>query len=220
MEKIIPFLKKLKKNNNREWFNENKAEYLEVKAVVEQFTEKVLYGVSQFDKDLREMTAKRSIFRIYRDTRFSHDKTPYKTHIGIFISKGGAKAEVGGYYIHFEPNGCFMGGGVYGLQSEGLRKVRNGIYYNSAEFKKILASAAIKRDFGGKLDEYGNHLKTAPKGFDKDFPDIDLLKYRHYFLSHDVSDKEACSDGYANEVIKLCKELYPFVSVLNSAIDF
>jgi uncharacterized protein (TIGR02453 family) len=219
MKNIIPFIKKLRSNNNREWFNEHKGEYLEVKVAVENFTQEVLNGIAQFDKDLREMTVKRSIFRIYRDIRFSHDKTLYKTHIGIFLSKGGAKAEVAGYYCHFEPNSCFIGAGVYGLQPEGLRKVRNGIYFNCAEFKKILSSVAIKRDFGGKLDDYGK-LKTAPKGFDKDFPDIELLKYKHYFLSHDVIDKEIVSGDYAQQVIKWYKELYPFVSFLNSAIDF
>jgi uncharacterized protein (TIGR02453 family) len=219
MEKIIPFIKKLRKNNNREWFNEHKDEYLEVKAAVENFTQKVLNGIAQFDPTLREMTVKRSIFRIYRDTRFSLDKTPYKTHIGVFMSKGGAKAEVAGYYCHFEPNECFIGAGVYGLQPEKLRKVRNGIYFNIAEFKKILSSAAIKRNFGGKLEDYGK-LKAVPKGFDKDFPDIELLKYKHYFLSHAVTDKEIVSDNYAEQVIKWCKESYPFVSFLNDAIDF
>ena len=219
MEKILPFIKKLKKNNNREWFNEHKSEYLEVKAAVENFTQEVLNSIAQFDPTLREMTAKRSMFRIYRDTRFSHDKTPYKTQMGVFISKGGARAEVAGYYCHFEPNGCFIGAGVYGLQPDGLRKVRNGIYFNTAEFKKILSSVAIKRDFGGKLDDYGK-LKTAPKGFDKDFPDIELLKYKHYFLSRAVTDKEVTSGNYSNQVIKWCKELHPFVQFLNNAIDF
>ena len=219
MKNVLPFLRKLKENNDRDWFNEHKSEYLEVKAAVENFTQKVLNGVSQFDKDLREMTAKRSIFRIYRDTRFSHDKTPYKTNIGIFMSKGGAKAEVAGYYVHFEPNGCFIGAGVYGLQPEALRKVRNGIYFNSTELKKILSNVAIKRDFGGKLDDYGK-LTGAPKGFDKDFPDIELLKYRHYFLSRAVTNKEIISDNYAEQVIKWCKELYPFVQFFNKAIDF
>jgi uncharacterized protein (TIGR02453 family) len=178
----------------------------------------VLNGIVQFDAELREMTVKRSIFRIYRDTRFSSDKTPYKTHIGIFMSKGGAKAEVAGYYCHFEPNECFIGAGVYGLQPEKLRKVRNGIYFNCAEFKKILCSKPVKSNFG-TLYDYGK-LKTAPKGFDKNFPDIDLLRYRHYFLSHAVSDKDIEKPDYAKQVIALYKTLHPFVSFLNGAIDF
>jgi uncharacterized protein (TIGR02453 family) len=218
MEKIIPFIKKLKKNNNREWFNEHKSEYLEVRAAVENFTQEVLDGIAQFDPELRGMTVKRSIFRIYRDTRFSPDKTPYKTQIGVFMSKGGAKAEVAGYYCHFEPKECFVGAGVYGLQPENLRKVRNGIYFNCAEFKKILASKPIKNNFG-TLYDYGK-LKTAPKGFDKDFPDIDLLRYRHYFLSRSVSDKDIENPDYAKQVIALYKTLHPFVSFLNNAIDF
>jgi uncharacterized protein (TIGR02453 family) len=218
MEKVLSFLKKLKKNNNREWFNEHKSEYLEVKKAVEDFTEEVLEGICGFDKSLRGMTVKRSVFRIYRDTRFSHDKTPYKTHIGVFMSREGAKAEVGGYYVHFEPGGCFAGAGAYGFQSEKLRKVRQGIYYNSAEFKKILSSPNVRKNFGG-LQDYGK-LKTAPKGFDKDFPDIDLLRYHHYFLAHNVTDKEIASPDYAKNVVQWCKQLYPFTSFINNAIDF
>lgn len=217
-KQILPFIKDLQANNNRDWFNTNKPQYLAIKEHLTVFTTECIEKIKLFDPEINDVSAKKSMFRIYRDTRFSHDKTPYKNHIGIFISKGGSHGECSGYYIHFEPGKSFMGAGVYGLSPESIKKIRQEIYFKSEEFKKIINDPKIVKQFGS-LDEEAK-MKMAPKGFDKNFPDMDLLKYRNYFLATHISDSEIEKATSVDKIVDLAKILVPFGSFLNRALSF
>lgn len=215
---ILPFIKELRENNNREWFAVHKPRYDRLRKHLEAMTDTCIARMSRFDPELRGLTAKRCMYRIYRDTRFSPDKTPYKRYIGIFICKGGAHGEFSGYYLHLEPGHCAVGAGVYGLQPESMKKIRQHIYFRSADFKKLVLDPAIVKTFGA-LDQEAK-MKMPPKGFDKDFPDIEWLKYRHYFLMAPVSDRVAGQLSYIDKVVEYSRMLQPFNAFLNEALTF
>jgi uncharacterized protein (TIGR02453 family) len=210
------FLKELKANNNREWFNDHKAEYEAAKLNFEEFIAKLIDGISTFDSGVRELSAKKCVFRIYRDVRFSHDKKPYKNNFGASINPSGKKSMKGGYYFHIEPGASFIGGGIYMPPSPELHAVRLAIYNNNKEFKKIIHKKSFVDSFG---ELWGEKLKTSPKDFPKDFADIDLLRYKSYIVGYDnIKDKEMQSADLLKNSIKLCKEMYPFLNFLNKAI--
>lgn len=216
MKNILDFLKELKENNNREWFEANKGRYLEVKKTHEEMLDKVIDGISTFDPVTGRPATKDCLFRIYRDVRFSPNKEPYKTHIGAFISRGGRKSERPGYYIHLEPGNCFMGGGVYMPQPENLKKIRNEIYFNAGSFKKIFEEKSFKQHF---KELYDDKLSRPPKDFDPAFADIDLLKYKSYFVEEAYTDEEVLGADYVKKVVEACKALVPLNVFLNKAFE-
>lgn len=174
--KIIPFLKHLAANNNRDWFNAHKPEYLQVKAAADAIADTLIAEIAAVAPDAARLTAKDCTYRIYRDTRFSADKTPYKTHIGIFVNPlTGKKGESLGWYLHIEPGNCFVCVGTGWVSPKVLKSLRQGIYDEIDEYREIVESPTFKDAF----DELGmDCLKTAPKGFDKNWPYIDYLKPR------------------------------------------
>lgn len=219
LQGVLDFLSLLQQHNDRDWFAAHKESYLGVRAQVEDFTSWIISKMLPFDNELALTVPKRCIYRIYRDTRFSPDKRPYKNHIGIGISRQGRHGLCSGYYIHLEPGMCMYGAGVYGLEPAKLKKVRDGIYFQSARLRAILAEKQVKRIYGGCMEEAAR-MKLPPKGYDKGFPDIDLLKYRYYFLEHRVSDQEVEQSGYALQVLEGLKAAAPFNKFLNEALDF
>ena len=186
LTQVLSFLSMLKENNNREWFNANKHQYEEAKAIVQSLVEKVIPSIARFDESVRFVTAQDCLFRIYRDVRFSGDKSPYKTNMGAWITSKGRKSAGPGYYIHIQPGESFLATGVYMPQPDQLKKIRQEIFYNVGEFKSILNEKSLKKLASG-LDEM-DKAKTPPRDFPKDFPDIDILKNRHYILSHPLED--------------------------------
>ncbi|MDE5609295.1 MAG: DUF2461 domain-containing protein [Bacteroidales bacterium] len=219
LEGVLDFLKALSKNNDRDWFNAHKGEYLQVKARVEDFMVWLVEHLVKFDKELALVDARKGMYRIYRDTRFSNDKRPYKDYIGTFLSKEGRHGSCSGYYIHLEPGKCMFGAGVYGLPPEKQKKVRDGIYFQSQKLRNILQKPDMKKVYGGKMDE-NMRLKVAPRGYDKDFPDMDLLKYRHYFVSRNITDREVNAAGFAQKLLDGLVTAVPFNRFLNEALDF
>lgn len=216
MQKTLAFLKQLKSNNNKDWFEINKPSYLESKLEFEGVVEKLIAGISKFDKKISpDMKAKDCTFRIYKDVRFSKDKTPYKTNMGASMNPGGKKSLVAGYYFHCEPGASFLAGGVYMPEPEMLQAIRQEIDYNSEPFLKILKSAAFKKYFKG-LDEE-DKLKNPPKGFDKEHPHVELLKNKHFLVSHNISDKDLLSKDFEKEVIAGFKAMQPFLEYLREA---
>ena len=177
MKTILNFIKDLKANNNREWFNENKAKYEEAKKQFEAYVDILIMKIKEFDQFVDVNAAKECTFRIYRDARFSKNKEPYKPNFGAYIAKGGRKSEYAGYYIHLESGASFAGGGVYCPQAKVLKSVREDIYQDASTFKKIINKPTFKSVFP-KM--YGDKLKTAPRGFDKNFADIGLLNFKSY----------------------------------------
>lgn len=219
LEGVLDFLKTLSKNNDRDWFNAHKGEYLQVKARVEDFMVWLVAHLVKYDKDLALVDARKAMYRIYRDTRFSNDKRPYKDYIGTFLSKEGRHGMCSGYYIHLEPGKCMFGAGVYGLPPEKQKKVRDGIYFQSQTLRNILQAPAVKKFYGGQMDE-SMRLKVAPRGYDRDFPDMDLLKYRHYFISRDVTDREVNDAAFAKKLLEGLVAAVPFNHFLNETLDF
>ncbi len=214
---IFDFLTQLKANNNREWFQENKKMYEVARKEVEAFVSQMVVTLSEIDKSVQTPLVKDCMFRIYRDVRFGADKSPYKTNFGAFIARGGRKSMYPGYYFHFEPGASMLAGGVYIPQPDTLKLLRNEVYYNTREFKSILAKPSFKKHFAhlGDFDK----LKKAPKDFPADFPDIDLLKYKSYIVSENIPDKVVLSDTYLTHVQEMIKELQPFMAFLNKAIS-
>ncbi len=215
---LLQFLSDLKENNYKEWFHENKPAYQLVKKEFEQFLAHTIAEIAQFDSSVKNIEPKKCIFRINRDVRFSKDKSPYKTNFGGFIVPGGKSAGNAGYYIHIEPGNCFLAGGIYMPASDKLKAVRTEIFENTEEFKKILKDENFKKYFKEILKD--DKLKTAPKGFPKDFEDIDLLRYKHYIVSKNISEDIVTSDKFADEISEVFKALYPFNSFINEAINY
>ena len=213
----LQFLKDLKKNNNKAWFDKNKPRYEEAKKNIESLVGAFLAKFSNADKRYAKLSAKECVFRIYRDIRFSPDKTPYKTHFGAGISPGGKKMNEPGYYLHIEPGKAFLAGGMWMPPTDLLNMIRQEIVYNGKKFKKIISDRTFKKYYGGLDDEY--KLARPPKGYDKSHPDIELLKYNSYIVWHQYGDKDACSKNFAGELNKGAKIMKPFIDFLNEAVS-
>lgn len=213
---IFNFLELLEKNNNREWFNANKQLYKDALAV---FTEKVGYLVTEIIKfDPYFVTAKATdfIFRIYRDTRFSADKSPYKQHFGAFICPGGRSSGKAGYYFHLENDKTMIAGGVYMPPSPILKAIRTEVLYNADKFKNIMNNPKFVGQFAGLEDI---KLVNPPKDFPKDHPDIELAKYKSYVCIKNYTNDAVLSKDFMLKVIEAYESLYPFNSFINDAIN-
>lgn len=217
MKDVISFLKLLESNNNREWFAENKVLYDGARHQFEIVFSSIIAGVSAFDGAVALPSAKESMFRIYRDVRFSKNKLPYKTNMGGFVSPGGRKSPKAGYYVHIEPGKSFLGGGVYMPDPEMLKKIRQEIYFNAGEFVKIITQRDFRQVFGELSRE--DMLKRPPKDFPADSPDIALLMYKSYVVGHTLTDAEVVAEDFASKAIDILKTMKPLHDFLNRAIE-
>ena len=215
LQKSLNFLTELEQNNNRDWFTKNKEKYVEAKQEFEFFVELLIPKIKEIDKEIDVFHAKECLFRIYRDVRFSKDKRPYKTNFGAYIAKGGRKSQLAGYYFHLEPNASFIGGGIYMPQSKELKAIRTDIFENPAHFKEIINNKEFKKYFP---EIYGEKLKTAPRGFPKDFEDIDLLRHKSYAGVHKLDNSIYKSDTIIDYFMKVFKIQYTFNQFLNETI--
>ncbi len=213
----LDFLKLLKKNNNRDWFNAHKEKYESAKKEFEIFIEKLIREISRFDKGVAGVMAKDCVFRIYRDVRFSKDKSPYKNHFGAFITSNGKNSNGPGYYIHIEPNNFFIAGGIYQPDGMQLNLIRKEIDFSLKYFKKILKHADFVKYFG-QLSDMGK-LQTAPKGFPKDHPAIDLLKHKGYIVSHNLNEKQIISKDFLTYCVKIFRAMHPLNKFIKIAMD-
>lgn len=217
MQEVLNFLSELQENNNREWFDLNREWYQECRKKVLFLTELLIHEAGKFDDQIGIQDPKNCVFRIFRDVRFSNDKTPYKTNMGCFIAKGGRKSVSAGYYLHIQPSGSFIGGGAYTPPADALKAFRTEIFDHPEEFKQLIYNESFHKIYPELWDD---KLKSSPKGFPKDFPDIDLLKYKSYaFGSTVIGDQVVASDGFVENVLRSMKELYPVNRFLNSALD-
>lgn len=212
----IEFLNELKKNNNKDWFHANKAEYQKAKKNFEEFVSKIILEFGKIDESILSLTPKDCTFRINRDIRFSADKSPYKSNFGAYLSKGGKKSKYSGYYVHLEPNGFFVGGGLYMPPLPILKLVRNEIYFNLDKFLSIVQEKNLKKDFG---EIHGEKLTNPPKGFPKDFVGVEWLKFKSYTVSKNIDEKTVVSDRFPNEVVRLFTLMKPLVEFINMGID-
>lgn len=214
---ILPFLRQLKENNNREWFQENKGVYDTANLEFKNFIDAIIPELRSMDPSLGDINASQCLFRIYRDTRFSKNQEPYKPNFGAFMAKGGRKSIWGGYYLHLESGGSFAGGGLYMPEPGILKAVRDEIFYHPDTFLAILDHPSFKERFG-KLGEEGK-LKRPPRGYDPVFPAIDLLMHKHYVVGHYFQDQEVEAPGFRDEVLKTFQAMLPLNQFLNKAID-
>lgn len=210
----LNFLKALKKNNNRDWFAKNKHLYEDAKNDFENFVGELIEKISDFDPTVIGLQPKECTFRIYKDIRFSKDKTPYKTNMGAAINEGGRKMPLPGYYFHLQPGGCFLAGGLYLPTGDKLLAVRNAIVRTKGELQKILNSKDFKKYW--KLWE--DKLKTAPKGFPKDHPDVELLKFKSFIAVHEIGDEIALSSKAIDYSAKAFKTVKPLLDFLGEAV--
>jgi uncharacterized protein (TIGR02453 family) len=216
-KQTLHFLEKLKENNSREWFEENKAIYESAKEDFSGLVKNLITGIAAFDETVLGQEVKNCLFRIYRDVRFSKNKTPYKTHLGAAFSPGGKTSFEPGYYIHIEPGNNFLAGGVWHPEAPQLHAIRQEIAYNEGEFREILSDKNFKKYFKA-LDEE-DVLKTAPKGYEKDHPALDLIKYKSFTVTHEFEDKELFSPDLENNILKIFKLMLPLNQFLKRATD-
>lgn len=213
---IFQFLKEVSVNNNREWFNDHKDLYEEAREEFENLLSIIISRISLFDESIRGVQAKDCTYRIYRDTRFSHDKTPYKTHFGGYINARGKKSDHCGYYVHIEPSNCLLAGGAYCLPPNILKAVRQAVYENIDEFRSVVEKPAFKQYFPS-IGE--NFLKTVPKGFPKDFEYAQYLKCKDYTCSCYQPDSFFLQSDFSDQIGEIFKYMKPFTDFLNYTID-
>lgn len=197
----------------------NKSGFDNAKKEFEDFVDNLLIQIAGFDPSIGHHSAKDCIFRIYRDVRFSKDKSPYKTHLGAHITAAAKKSEIhsrAGYYIHIGPGESMLAGGAYMPQGPWLKGIRNELAHNADDFRKIINSENFKKYFG---TIEGEKLKTAPRDFPKDHPEIELLKYKSFLATHRLKDAEVTSQGFLKRATDTFKALYPFDQFLNDALN-
>ncbi|WBX74601.1 DUF2461 domain-containing protein [Tenacibaculum pacificus] len=207
----LQFLKALKENNNREWFTEQKTTFVEVQNKAKDF-----YGHIRADLELDDSIDKFKLFRIYRDVRFSKDKTPYQPHFAGSFSRKGNHLR-GGYYLRIRPGGeSFLAGGFWEPNKEDLLRIRKEIEMDASEFRAILNNPEFVKNFGNKFE--GAELKSAPRGFDKNHPDIDLLRKKGFIAVRNFTDKEVLSKDFLSEINTSYKALRPFFDFMSEIL--
>lgn len=212
------FLNDLAVNNERNWFHQNKARHDAARKDVLNFTAELIQQLSKIDIAIpAELDPGSCVMRIYRDIRFSKDKTPYKENFGIGISPQGKNFNGPGYYLHIQPDECFLAGGCWMPEPELLRSIRQEIDYNGTDFHTIVDNSAFKKYFGIIDSDY--KLKTVPKGYDSDHSDIEYLKLKSFSFSHKLSHNTLTTSGAVKEVAKGFQILFPFIKFLRNAIS-
>jgi len=210
MKEILDFLKTLKKNNNREWFGAHKEEFVAVQTKAKSFYEEVRQDLEEEDE-----IENFKLFRIYRDVRFSKDKTPYNPHFAGSFSRKTNRLR-GGYYLRIRPGESFLAGGFWAPNKEDLFRIRKEFEFGDDEIRQVLAEEKFKKYFQGEL--VGDELKTAPKGFQKDDPAIDLIRKKGFVAVRKFTDKEVLSANFSNEVKDSFKALRPFFDYMSEVL--
>lgn len=214
---VVDFLEKLKINNNRDWFQQNKKLYEAAKLNVEQFVTSLISGIASFDSQIGIKSAKECMFRIYRDVRFSKDKSPYKTNLGAYIVTGSKTTHYAGYYIHIQPGESFLAGGIYMPPPDVLKKVRQEIAFNLQEFNLILNNPTFRKYFG---EITGEKLSRMPKDFSTGFGDEELLKFKDYNVIHAVTSELLTSPDFLNYSLNVFQEMLALNHFINRSISY
>lgn len=213
----INFLKELKENNSKDWFELHRKNYEAAKQDYLQFVTAVLAKLKVIDSTLENLEPKKCVFRINRDVRFSKNKDPYKTNMGSFYSKGGKAVECAGYYFHLEPGACFIGGGYWMPQGPVLKNIRSEIDYNLDEFNGIMQEKSMKKYFGALSQEA--RLSRPPQGYEADNPAIEYLKLKSFVVSAPLPDVALADSNLVNLVVDHFKAMKPLVHFLNRSLD-
>lgn len=214
-KELYTFLSELQTNNQREWFKENKDRYDVLRKGFEKDIQLIIDQVASFDPEIAGLQAKECLFRIYRDIRFSPNKTPYKTHFSAYIARGGRKSERSGYYIHIEPGNSLVSGGIWQPETAILKKIRQDIYENIDEFNEILEESVFKAIYPGLV---GQKLKRMPAGFPTDFS-YEYLKHKDFCIDHQVEDSFFYAEDWLAQTTHLLRIQYPLHRFLNYSVD-
>lgn len=215
----IKFLKDLRKNNNKPWFDANRPIYEAAKTDYIQFIQEVIDRHGKNDPAIHNLVAKNCLFRINRDVRFSKDKSPYKSNLGASINKGGKQStSTAGYYFHLQPGESFLGGGIWMPDPDNLRKLRQEIDYNLSDFKKIITGKRFKAVYGDLSHEAEYKLSRVPKGYEADNPAAEYLKLKSYIASIPVSDADLSSKDLVKKTVEAFKALQPLIDFLNNSM--
>ncbi len=215
----LNFLRALKKNNNKVWFDAHRGSYDDARKDFENFLNEVLDRLARKDETINGLRPKDCIFRINRDIRFSKDKSPYKSNFGASIARGGKKSIFAGYYIHCEPGAAFAGGGLWMPMPAETKKIRQEIDYNWDEFSKIIGSRKFKSAYGDLYEGEDVSLKKLPQGYPKDHPAAGYLKFRSWLALRNFSDKELKSRDLVNKTMDAFLSLKPLLNFLNQALE-
>jgi uncharacterized protein (TIGR02453 family) len=207
---VLQFLKDLKANNNREWFQQQKKHYEAIRSDMKQFYQEIMQNLNQHDE-----IEKFKMFRIYRDVRFSHDKTPYNPHFAGSFSRSGKRLR-GGYYLRIRPGESFLAGGFWAPNKEDLFRVRKEFELDDGEIREILSHKDFKKHFEGELR--GEEVKTAPKGFSKEHPAIDLIRKKGFVAVREFTDEEVLQEDFMHEVSLAFKALRPYFDYMSDVL--
>jgi uncharacterized protein (TIGR02453 family) len=217
-QQTLDFLKELVENNNREWFQENKERHDIARENVIDFTGELIKLLHEIDPGVSaELDPKKCVMRIYRDIRFSKNKTPYKNNFGTSISTSGSKSGGGAeYYMHIQPGKSFIAGGYWMPEAAHLKAIRQEIDYNAKDLTCIIDDAEFVKLFGNFRSQ--EQLKTVPRDYSADNEHIELLKLKSFIVSHSVKDKDLLKSSAAENIAMICSKIYPLNVFLRNAI--
>ena len=215
----LQFLEDLKTNNNRDWFLENKKRYEEFKKDYHQLIREFLETMKPQDANLELLEVKNCAFRINRDIRFSKNKAPYKTHLGIWMNTNQGRNNGPGYYIHIEKGASFIAGGLYSPEADELKKIRKEIAFFYEDLEEILSNKNFKKIYSGLDRNETNSLKNGPKDFEKDHPAIEFLKLKSFVAVQKISDKELFDDNFVKVIAEKLLVLKPLLEFLNRGLS-
>jgi uncharacterized protein (TIGR02453 family) len=209
-DSTLQFLNNLTANNNRNWFTENKPEFTEILNHA-----KTLFTEMQVNLEKHDEIEKMKVYRIYRDVRFSKDKTPYNPRLAVSFSRLGAALR-GGYFLQIKPGETMIGGGFWQPEKDDLYRLRKEIELDATEFRDVLNATNYKKYFGGTFE--GEELKSAPRGFDKEHPDVDLLRKKGFIAIRKFSDKQVLATNFLEEVDATFKAMRPFFNLFSDVL--
>jgi uncharacterized protein (TIGR02453 family) len=216
----LKFLKDLKKNNNREWFEKNRKSYEAAKEDFALLIDAVIASFGKKDESIASLTAKECVYRINRDVRFSKNKAPYKSNMAASLISGGKKSILAGYYFHFEPGGkSFVGGGRYMVEPDLLKKIRQEIDYSWTEFSKIIKHKKFAAYYGDLVKGEGMSLSREPKGYEKDNPAIDYIKLKSWVATAPLTDADLTGKDLVKKITAAFETLQPMIVFLNRALS-
>ncbi|RQO31889.1 TIGR02453 family protein [Taibaiella sp. KBW10] len=216
LERNLAFLQALSEHNDKSWMDEHRKWYEEEKKSFESFVGAVIAAIAAFDPAIGDLLPKDCIFRINRDIRFSKDKSPYKNNFGASFSDGGKKSPKAGYYIHIQPDQCFLGGGMWMPEAQTLKNIRQEIDYNFEHFQQIINHKEFATYFK-KID--GDRLSRPPKGYEETNPAIEFLKHKSFTVGLRLSNKQVQQKDFVEYCGKAFAAMKPFVDFLNQSLD-
>jgi uncharacterized protein (TIGR02453 family) len=214
----LRFLTALKKNNNKPWFDANRAQYEAARIDFSNFIQLVIDALQRSDTTITGLTSRDCLFRINRDIRFAKDKTPYKSNFGASIKRGGRKSGFAGYYFHLEPGHSFIGGGLWMPEAPALKAMRQEIDYNWDEFQGIIGEKSFQKIYGDLYKGDDARLSTMPKGYEKDHPAAGYLRMKSFIAETHIADEELTKGSLHKKTVASFEAIRPLLDFINRTV--